>query len=369
MTFINNLQKYPLPQFLLKTLFLPIEKLQTINMLAKKSLEKQNQDWVCDFNFTEEKNLWDDCINPNESNPINIKPLLEEMQPGFLVSAGYQRSLFDLILSPKDKCKGLINIDCNPNIKAVFDFTILLLRLFDRKKFTFYTTHSVRSQGFAATLSEIEKALIASDIPPFMKKYYQKNLNAFAKKFYTKVRTYWRKEAADFFEGVLYYKDDNCYAKLQEYAKKGNIIAICKSIQDDSLKRFKKEVSFIDESNIPNYLGNQIHWCRDSTRIVNTLLLSCSDESLEKLKKRGLDVQKKKIMFCDTVYFSFPYANYNSSELFEIMKALWKKNGKNKNYYSVDKETLSEAVLQEEKARELQSKLLLEKIQKTFNLT
>lgn len=71
---------------------------------------------------------FDNYLTPNEGNPQNIHPLLQEIKPGFLVSTGTERSFFNLLFINHQNCRGLIVRDINPKVKAYVDFNVLLLK-------------------------------------------------------------------------------------------------------------------------------------------------------------------------------------------------------------------------------------------------
>lgn len=193
---------------------------------------------------------------PNEPNPIDIGPLLANTPPGVIVSTGTERSLADLLLSDEERCQGLVILDINPNVKAYIDFVILLCRICNSiREFRLLCQNPENPDQLAARLSEIAAKLDATDMPLQMKRYYIDNLKVLADAYFS-VERWWdsqyMKQYPNFYAGVRYHEDERLFAKLQRYAKAGNIIAITGTINALGVLN-NLPISVVDSSNIWEY--------------------------------------------------------------------------------------------------------------------
>ena len=191
-------------------------------------------------------------------NPETVKEHLDQMKPGWIVSTGTERSLFDLLCAP-EWCEGLIIRDINWKVKAYIDCIVLCLRLCDTLAEFEKVTKKCEVRFEMAWKSEmalkfdlIKKRLDAdTKIPPDMKKYYQDNLNDIFNTYYG-TNDYWRTHEP--MQNVNYFKNPDQFKKLQTYARSGRIIATEGSINDLAfLEEAKITVSAVDTSNISDY--------------------------------------------------------------------------------------------------------------------
>ena len=200
-------------------------------------------------------NEFDQHLSPNEPNPKDIQALLANMAPGYIVSTGTERSFADLILSDEKLCKGLIILDINPKVKAYMDFAILLLRLSkSRNEFLSLCQKPVNPFEYHNRLAKIRSLIEESDLSLDMNNYYNSNLQAMAETYFSVERWWDSRYGTDphFFAGVRYNEDDQLFAKLQRYAKGGNIITITGSINELGILH-DLPISVIDTSNIYEY--------------------------------------------------------------------------------------------------------------------
>jgi len=219
-----------------------------------------------------------DYLIPNETTPKNIKPHLDKMCEGLIVSMGTERSFFDLLLSPKKKCTGLIIRDINPRVKAYADFLILLLRIsktrdefvklsqdperepgqdiyrsVNRKPLKYEIERLSNTKLWKDRVSSIKSKIYESDMPTELKEYYLRHLNAFA-------YIYFKNDNRDGNhlpylsnnEGIEYRKDDALFFKLKEFAENGKIIATIGDINDLNFLKGRK-IAVVDTSNIISY--------------------------------------------------------------------------------------------------------------------
>lgn len=192
---------------------------------------------------------------PNEGMPILVKPHLYKInEPGIIVSAGTERSFFDLALSNPDKCLGLVVRDINPKVKAYVDFNTMLLRISeDRKEYVKLSeiiTGEDREKNLRIRIETIRAKVTKTDLPEPVKNYYLKNLENFAKVYFS-VDQSWKN--TPYFEGVKYFEDDKLFNVLQHFAKAGKIIATIGDINDLEFLK-DQNVAIVDVSNIHDYI-------------------------------------------------------------------------------------------------------------------
>ena len=209
-----------------------------------------------------------DYLSPNETRPIDVKQHLDHIsKPGLIVSVGFLRSLFDLILCDPEKCHGLVVVDINPRVKACVDFVAMLLRITeDRAEFANLSgpipgsevQHLLEKCSSCVSFSEsnlkdrmetIRAKLEKSDIPEEVKKYYLRNLENLAEIYFSADQS-WKKESS--FEGVKFFEDDRLFNVLQSYAKSGKIIALVGDINDLQFLS-GQDVAIVDISNVTDY--------------------------------------------------------------------------------------------------------------------
>jgi hypothetical protein len=108
----------------------------------------------------------------------------------------------------------------------------------------------------------LEKIRADTSIPPFLRKYYEENLEAFSQVYYDVVKN-WADRALDssrYFTLVNYRENDELFEKIQQFAKRGKIVATIGSINDLSfLHNFP--VSFVDVSNVHDYAILDLQGC------------------------------------------------------------------------------------------------------------
>jgi len=194
-------------------------------------------------------------IVPNEKDPLYVRPHLSMTRPGLIVSAGTERSFFDLALSDPTKCEGLVVRDINPQVKAYVDFNVLLLRIATHRNdyVRLSTLNDIDDKSeFEARIQEIIALTKASKLAPEIEEYYLKHLQAFGEiYFHARERDDWRKQTNSF-KGVKYHEDDELFNQLQRYARSGNIIATFGDIADLQFLDHRN-VAILDISNIQDY--------------------------------------------------------------------------------------------------------------------
>ncbi len=198
-----------------------------------------------------------DYREPNEGTPKNIKAHLNIMEKGWIVSTGTERSFFNLLLSPQNRCEGLIIRDINPKVKSYCDSLILLLYISDSLEE--FIDLSAKSKKFSEEKKiRIREKIISSDMSSKMKEYHLDNFiengrNYLDCEHLPSIKTFdgTRNRVGDN-TGVDYHKDRCLFDKLQQYARKGRIIATVGGI--DNLKFVgDRVVAVVDVSNIPDY--------------------------------------------------------------------------------------------------------------------
>jgi len=190
-----------------------------------------------------------DYLEPNEGTHRNVQPHLERMSEGLLVSTGTERSFFDLLFSPEDKCKGLVVRDINPRVKAYVDFLTLLLRISGSRDEFVLLSATPSKEDFQARINQIRSKIQTTSMPEEMARYYLLHLDDFAKVYFGVHNRL--PPAGDNF-GIDYRSDDSLFEKLQKYAKSGNIVATIGDIGDLEFLGHRK-VSVVDTSNILDY--------------------------------------------------------------------------------------------------------------------
>lgn len=223
-----------------------------------------------------------DFLAPNEKNPWDIKPFLDQIEnDGILVSVGTERSFIDGALCKR--CTSLVGVDINPRAKAYNDFNTLLLMLSrDRQDYLslrmanealIAIAENIKMGGkkssvpwaidYASTLKKIAKRIKQYPIDSRVSQYYLKNLASFAEVFYkTQTDILMRpllsqepiKNSSSSFQNANYLHDDKLFTKIARMAKDGKIISVIGNINEiDFLNLVPEPVVFIDISNIPDY--------------------------------------------------------------------------------------------------------------------
>ena len=278
-------------------LFVSHEALATsyqADIIAGDSLEVQyenewlnlppNEETLMDESFL-------DFLYPNEKNVSEIsKHLNRDSHAGVIVSAGTERSFFNLIQC--EKCTGLIVRDVNPRVKAYMDLNILMLQISESledyqqlssplltstpykgkngKPFSISKrTHKKQVKTTAATISKsvyielvakeeyqarkadlierIERSMLFSDVK---RDYYIRNLDTLMQVFFAETHG-WRLNKS--FAVVNYSQNNAQYLKLKRFIDQGNIITTIGSIAD--LEFIRTPVSIVDVSNILDYVS------------------------------------------------------------------------------------------------------------------
>lgn len=239
-----------------------------------------------------------DFLTPNEGGVAAIKPHLNLMKKGVIVSPGTERSFFNLILSPQDQCEGLIIRDINPRTKAYVDFNTMVLRIAgSREEYVRLTSPKNSNEEREVILTELKEKLLNSDMPQKTKEYYERNLENFFRVF-SKVSQAWRSKIE--FAEAAYPNNDILYEKVQKYAKEGKIISTLGNINDlDFID--KNEIGLIDTSNICSYevinpknkhsnFNPIIVWTKvDADQHINTLYHSYQYELISADESKEID--------------------------------------------------------------------------------
>jgi len=192
---------------------------------------------------------FENYAEPNEGTPINVQPHLNFMETGWIVSVGTERSFYDLLLSPEEKCEGLIIRDFHPQIKAYNDFLILLLWCAnDREDFCNLSSYRSDNSSLNSLQEEIKDRITKVNMPPAFSDYFMNNFKLLAKAY---LRKRHMPPAGDN-TGVEYRIHDHLFEKLQRYVRAGRVISTLGDINDLSFTRGRK-VSVIDTSNAPDY--------------------------------------------------------------------------------------------------------------------
>lgn len=202
-----------------------------------------------------------DYLAPNEGHPENIAPHLQLAKRGVIVSAGTERSFFDLLFSNLEKCEGVVVRDINARVKAYVDFNVLMLRLAkDCKDYQKLSNlkpiapNTLPKDSLNKRLHTLAARLKKSEVPEGVKQYYLKNLKKFAKVYY--LHSDWKYEISrqdDVFKACRYTHNDEQFKILQTFARAGNIISTIGSINDLSFLE-KRTIAVVDTSNIADYV-------------------------------------------------------------------------------------------------------------------
>ncbi|MBS0625522.1 MAG: hypothetical protein JSS32_05680 [Verrucomicrobia bacterium] len=223
--------------------------------MSSISLETQYRDQVVLASFP--PSVGQSFTLPNEYGAWkDLTRHLALQEPGILVSAGAERSFFDVALSAREVCQGLIVRDIHPHIKAYVDFNTALFRIAKDRQDYLQLVDDIYCDP--EQLRERIRADLA--IPVAMREYYSANLDYFAEVFFEWPRLLedhqmnWRK--SELFYAVAYHKNDEQFSKIQKLARAGNIIATLGDIND--LRCFDgSRITLVDTSNIHD--SCQIH--------------------------------------------------------------------------------------------------------------
>ena len=247
------------------------------------------EDLVVDCSF-------DDYRVPNEGTPRNVKPHLDLMEKGWIVSVGTERSFYDLLLSPEDRCEGLIIRDIHPRVKAYNDFLILLL--FCAKNREDFCALSEPQAALVLLKQQIATRMRDVQIPPAIRDYFLNNFELLANA-YLYVHSHLPSEGDN--TGIEYWADDTLFARLQNYARAGKIISTLGDINDLEFVSDKR-ISIIDTSNVSDYIPIGSNSFGDATpRIIFTLQNS----------------QK-------TIYYSTVFDNVGDKQKIEKIRQYWR---------------------------------------------
>lgn len=269
-----------------------------------------------------------DYLTPNEGYPEAVKEHLDLIKrPGIIVSAGTERSLFDLVLSNEEMCEGLVVRDINPKVKAYVDFTAMLLRVVN--DLTEFQDLSSEIKKGPLRITELrqrieiirQKLMICDDISEEMRNYYLENLENFGE-IYLFQNQSWRASAQ--YEMVNYRINESLFQKLQRYAKSGNIIATVGEITDLNFL-YDETIVIVDVSNIPDYkildfqnddnFNPRIIWTMQNS--IRTTYFSfeffpierCHKQEMEQLllwlEEAGLSTHKTQAMNLKILFYDF----------------------------------------------------------------
>lgn len=223
-----------------------------------------------------------DYLDPNERNPEGVEEHLALAQRGIIVSTGTERSFFNLIFSPEEKCEGIVVRDINPRVKAYVDFNTLLLRISKTREEYLVLSKSLKNPSHLTVIYEpislrmekgglprkvqdrtllkervevINQIIEKGALPRKVQEYYQKHLEDFASIYFLKATQYWRRPSdTKNFTKCRYDLDNALFSKLQRYAIEGKIISTVGSIDDLAfLANRKVPISVVDTSNISEY--------------------------------------------------------------------------------------------------------------------
>lgn len=217
-----------------------------------ESLESQFLEQICtplDLNFKG----FEDFLEPNETEPEKIKPHLDRMAPGIIVSTGTERSFFDLLLSDENRCSGLVIRDINPRAKAYADFLILALRLSNSREEFIDLLSSSYSED-----EKIKQKIQETTLPNKLKQYYLDNFSELRFQYMKGSHIFRGRLTSDspgknYFSAVNYFNHDDHFYKLKRYADNGKIIATVGDIGDLEFLR-EQPISVVDTSNIQDYI-------------------------------------------------------------------------------------------------------------------
>lgn len=204
---------------------------------ADEDLFCQVPDWNFDCGFV-------DYRGPNEGTPKNVRPHVEQMEQGWILSAGTERSFYDLLFAPEGRCEGLLIRDINPKVKGYCDFLVLLIILCQSSE-----EFCVLSKK---TLEELKEQLLPkiqnSGISSKAKSYFIEEFDNLARCYLGCSHICGVGDNSE----VNYWEDDFLFHKLQDYARRGKIIATVGDINDLRFASGRK-ITLIDASNISDY--------------------------------------------------------------------------------------------------------------------
>lgn len=277
---IQNKKKYIIPLYvlsfiqeqLLLKVEIPLDRLIRSSVsesepLVEGSLESTYQDFAFSNEISDMSVDFSDYFYPNEKNPERLKEHLAPMREGFIASTGTERSLFNLLFAPKDKCKGVLIFDINPRTKLYNDFNVLLIRLCETPEQYVEISKPIKDEDdFRDRLCKIATKLAESSLPKALKEYYFAELKRMGAIFFSNKRL-WRSDKLNSkyqkhkfnnykkndFAACRYDQNPEQYKQIREYALSGNIVTICKSILDVSSLGKNDQFSVIDTSNIHDY--------------------------------------------------------------------------------------------------------------------
>jgi hypothetical protein len=208
---------------------------------------------------TQNPNPFDPYLNPNEFTLEDLRDLLKTLPhpsiPSLISAVGTERFLFLLLLADKEfPCAGAVSRDCNPKVKAYLDFVILLIRL-SKNREEFVSLANV-PQNKEYQINQLSKKITESEIPREMKDYYLKNLETCASIYYGARQDCERDWTQDpRCECVNYWKHDDLFNKLKQFADSGSLVTTTGSINDLSLLQNNATPPFwlVDTSNVQYY--------------------------------------------------------------------------------------------------------------------
>lgn len=274
----------------------------------------------------EETTSFDLYRDPNEGGVKEIIPHLEMTKPSLLVSAGTERSFWDLILLDQkypDQCQGLVVRDISPKAVAYVNFVIILLLCAKNRE---------ELQKFAQPTDNLEehiqtiRSLLASvSYSPRMKAFYEKNLESFAKSYFEASHR-WRTEA---FFPVNYFNNEEEFQILKKYADQGKMIATLGDIGDlQFLEDAGHKIGIVDTSNIHDYALIRPKWKESKPKIISTyqdyrqtIYESTSYQPLSAEQEKQLDEWMSNPVICDAIQ-KYPRFSYASSDYLQGVQSL-----------------------------------------------
>jgi hypothetical protein len=186
--------------------------------------------------------------------------LLKDMEEGWIVSTGTERTLFNAALAPKQQCHGIIIRDVNPN---VFDYmnTLLCLIRISKNRNDFNHLLELMSRDSDMFFCDLyRRILIDTQMPKEIKQFYVETLkqetNIYMLMHLKGTNPLFSTETQKFlaFKEVNYTQDDALFNRIQELVRKGRIIPTVGSIDDLAcFQPYNIPITFIDISNIPFY--------------------------------------------------------------------------------------------------------------------
>jgi len=296
---------------------------ETQATLVASSFEMQFHQQALTIDLTEKPDFASYLV-PNEARPEKVAPLLLSAGTGRMVSAGTERSFFNLALSNPQKCTGLVVRDINPEVKAYVDFNVLLLRISQNREeyaklSAVYKENGsnnplvlITDQELSEKLREIRNILVHnSDFPADLKTYYLNHLEEFGEIYFKSRMNVSGDNTSDWqqleeFTAVHYHKDDALFEQLQTYAKSGSIIATVGDISDLQFLDAEK-IAVVDISNIPCYT-----FLNFTTRS-NPLIIATDMETIPSLSTQ---------IMCETTYNGFVFHPLRDETQVQELEAL-----------------------------------------------